>query len=71
MGKIFKALTITNNIQTYNMKENSILRTWLVNEFCPAMRVAPPPENPEIPPSTELPSFDDSSSDDSTPDAPQ
>ncbi|KAK2452384.1 hypothetical protein QL285_000184 [Trifolium repens] len=71
MGKIFKALTITNNIQTYNMKENSILRTWLVNEFCPAMRVAPPPENPEIPPITELPSFDDSSSDDSTPDAPQ
>ncbi|KAK2383026.1 hypothetical protein QL285_070519 [Trifolium repens] len=71
MGKIFKALTITNNFQTYNMKENSILRTWLVNEFCPAMRVAPPPENPEIPPITELPSFDDSSSDDSTPDAPQ
>ncbi|KAK2435868.1 hypothetical protein QL285_020895 [Trifolium repens] len=71
MGKIFKALTISNNNQTYNMKENSILRTWLVNEFCPAMRVAPPPENPEIPPSTELPSFDDSSSDDSTPDAPQ
>ncbi|WJX65426.1 hypothetical protein P8452_50089 [Trifolium repens] len=71
MGKFFKALTITNNIQTYNMKENSILRTWLVNEFCPAMRVAPPPENPEIPPSTELPSFDDSSSDDSTLDAPQ
>jgi hypothetical protein len=71
MGKIFKALTINNNIQSYNMKENSILRTWLVNEFCPAMRVAPPPENPEIPPSTELPSFDDSSSDDSTPDAPQ
>ncbi|KAK2455455.1 hypothetical protein QL285_002908 [Trifolium repens] len=71
MGKIFKALTITNNIQTYNMKENSILRTWLVNEFCPAMRVAPPPENPEIPPSTELPSFDDFSSDDSTLHAPQ
>ncbi|KAK2436100.1 hypothetical protein QL285_021113 [Trifolium repens] len=71
MGKIFKALTINNNIQSYNMKENSILRTWLVNEFCPAMRVAPPPENPEIPPITELPSFDDSSSDDSTLNAPQ
>jgi hypothetical protein len=71
MGKIFKALTINNNIQAYNMKENSILRTWLVNEFCPAMRVAPPPENPEIPPSTELPSFDDSSSDDSTLNTPQ
>jgi hypothetical protein len=72
MGKIFEALTINNNILTYNMSENIILRTWLVNEFCPAMRLAAPPENPDIPLSTELPSFDhSSSSDDSTPTAPQ
>jgi hypothetical protein len=72
MRKIFEALTINNNILTYNMGENKILRTWLVNEFCPTMRVAPPPENPDIPPSIELPSFDHSSSfDDSTHSAPQ
>jgi hypothetical protein len=35
MGKIFEALTINNNILTYNMRENSILRTSFVNEFFP------------------------------------
>jgi hypothetical protein len=38
MGKIFEALTINNNIQTYNIRENNILKTRLINEFCPAMR---------------------------------
>jgi hypothetical protein len=44
MAKIFE--TIHNNMLSYIMLEFQILKTWLVIEFYPAMRVNPPPKNP-------------------------
>jgi hypothetical protein len=57
------------NILTYFMQEQQIFRTWLAEEFCPAMRIPPPPANP-APPAEEIPKFS-SSSDDSSPTLPQ
>ncbi|MCI91304.1 hypothetical protein A2U01_0112598, partial [Trifolium medium] len=55
----------------YMVQEHQLFRTWLVNEFCPVIRVNPPPTNP-APPVPELPDFDkDSSSDNSSPAEPQ
>jgi hypothetical protein len=56
---------------SYIVLEFQILRTWLVTEFCPTMRVNPPPEN-HVPPTQEIPKFDNStSSDDSSPTVPR
>jgi hypothetical protein len=65
MAKIFE--TIHNNMLSYIMLEFQILKTWLVIEFYPAMRVNPPPKNP-APLTQEIPKFDYSTSyDDSSP----
>ncbi|MCI87721.1 hypothetical protein A2U01_0109006, partial [Trifolium medium] len=54
----------------YIVEEHQLFRTWLIEEFCPAMRVNPPLINP-APPVPEIPKFDkDSSSDDSSPNEP-
>jgi hypothetical protein len=72
MAKIFQTMGIHNHMLSYIMLEFQILRTWLVNEFCPTMRVNPSPENLEIPPTQEIPKFDHStSSDDSSPIVPR
>ncbi|MCI45409.1 hypothetical protein A2U01_0066648, partial [Trifolium medium] len=68
MAKLFETMSIQNTMLSYLMQEHQIFRTWLVNEFCPAMHVTPPPENP-APPAQEIPKFD--SSDDSSPNVPQ
>jgi hypothetical protein len=57
------------NILTFIMQEQQIFRTWLTEEFCPAMRIPPPPANP-APPTEEIPKVS-SSSDDSSPTLPQ
>jgi hypothetical protein len=57
------------NILTYFMQEQQIFRTWLAEEFCPAMRIPPPPAN-LAPPTEEIPKFS-SSSVDSSPTLPQ
>ncbi|MCI60839.1 hypothetical protein A2U01_0082095 [Trifolium medium] len=71
MAKLFETMSIQNTMLSYLMEEQQIFRTWLVNEFCPAMRLTPPPEHP-APPTQAIPKFDnDSSSDDSSPIVPQ
>ncbi|MCI46762.1 hypothetical protein A2U01_0068003 [Trifolium medium] len=52
----------------YIVEEHQLFRTWLIEEFCPAMRVNPPPTNPHPPPQE---NHKDSSSDDSSPTVPQ
>ncbi|MCI97367.1 hypothetical protein A2U01_0118668, partial [Trifolium medium] len=55
----------------YMVQEHQLFRTWLVNEFCLAMRVNPPSTNP-APQVLDLPELDkDSSSDNSSPADPQ
>ncbi|MCI35597.1 hypothetical protein A2U01_0056818 [Trifolium medium] len=61
MSKLFALLN-------YIVEEHQLFRTWLIEEFCPAMRVNPPPTNPP-PSSQENPKA--SSSDDSSPTEPQ
>jgi hypothetical protein len=56
-------------ILTYFMQEQQIVRIWLAEELCPAMRIPAPPANP-APPTEEIPKFS-SSSDDSSPTLPQ
>jgi hypothetical protein len=71
LAKMCEALSIQNTMMTYMMNEHQIFRTWLVEEFCPAMRVNPPLTNP-APPTQEFPKFDfTTSSDDSSPTVPQ
>jgi hypothetical protein len=62
MAKLFTILS-------FIMQEQQIFRTWLAEEFCPAMRIPPPPANP-APPTEEIPKVS-SSSDDSSPTLPQ
>ncbi|KAK2422889.1 hypothetical protein QL285_033383 [Trifolium repens] len=69
MGRTRKDMEKMFNILTYFMQEQQIFRTWLAEEFCPAMRIPPPPANP-APPAEEIPKFS-SSSDDSSPTLPQ
>ncbi|KAK2416301.1 hypothetical protein QL285_038703 [Trifolium repens] len=71
LAKMCEALSIQNTMMTYMMNEHQIFRTWLVEEFYPAMRVNPPLTNP-APPTQEFPNFDFTTSfDDSSPTVPQ
>ncbi|MCI56090.1 hypothetical protein A2U01_0077341 [Trifolium medium] len=71
MAKLFEAININNTLLNYIVQEHQLFRTCLIEEFCPVMRVNPPPTNP-APPIPENPKFDkDSSSDDSSPNEPQ
>jgi hypothetical protein len=69
MAKLFQTMEIHKDMLSYVMLEFQLLRTWLVTEFCPAMRINPPAENP-APPVPEVPKYDHSSSDDSSPTMP-
>jgi hypothetical protein len=51
------------------MLEFQFLRTWLVKEVSPAMRINPPDEN-TAPPIPEIPKHDHPSFDDSSPNVP-
>ncbi|GAU51808.1 hypothetical protein TSUD_415960 [Trifolium subterraneum] len=67
MAKMYE---IVDTMYSYMKLEFSTFRTWLVDEFCPAMRVNPPPKV-TAPPAPEAPKFDNaSSSDDSSPTVP-
>ncbi|PNX68475.1 hypothetical protein L195_g056187 [Trifolium pratense] len=67
MAKLFQAIKINNTLMNYTIHEHQLFRTWLIEEFCPAMRVNPPPSNPP-PQVPDFPELDqDSSSDDSPP----
>ncbi|PNX62881.1 hypothetical protein L195_g061353, partial [Trifolium pratense] len=67
MVKMFEAVKINNTLLSYAVHEHQLFRTWLIEEFCPAMRINPPPSNPppQVPDFPEL--SKDSSSDDSPP----
>ncbi|GAU21888.1 hypothetical protein TSUD_33850 [Trifolium subterraneum] len=66
-----KMYDIVDTMYSYMKLEFSTFKTWLVDEFCPAMRVNPPPQV-TTPPLPEAPKFDAaSSSDDSSPTVPQ
>ncbi|GAU37556.1 hypothetical protein TSUD_54630 [Trifolium subterraneum] len=66
-----KMYDIVDTMYSYMKLEFSTFRTWLVDEFCPAMRVNPPPRV-TAPPLPEAPNFDAaSSSDDSLSTVPQ
>jgi hypothetical protein len=61
MTKILEIMNSHNNMLSYIMLEFEILKTWIVTEFYPAMRVNPPPKN-HAPPTQEIPKFDNSTS---------
>ncbi|MCI65413.1 hypothetical protein A2U01_0086671 [Trifolium medium] len=66
MAKMFEAIKINNTLMNYVVQEHQLFRTWLIEEFCLAMRVNPPPINP-APLVPEFPELDkDSSSDNSS-----
>jgi hypothetical protein len=69
MVKMFQTMEIHKDMLSYIMLEFQLLRTWLVTEFFPAMRISPPAENP-APPVPEIPKYDHSNSDDSSPTVP-
>jgi hypothetical protein len=69
MAKLFQTMEIHKDMLSYVILEFQLLRTWLVTEFCPAMRISPHAENP-APPVPEIPKYDHSSSDDSSPTMP-
>ncbi|PNX85715.1 hypothetical protein L195_g041789 [Trifolium pratense] len=67
MVKMFEAIKINNTLLSYVVQEHQLFRTWLIEEFCPAMRVTPPPTNPP-PQVLDFPELEkDSNSDDSPP----
>ncbi|PNY02781.1 hypothetical protein L195_g026101 [Trifolium pratense] len=71
MVKMFEAVKINNTLLNYAVHEHQLFRTWLIDEFCPAMRVNPPPSNPP-PQVPEFPELDkESNSDPSSPADPQ
>ncbi|CAJ2636641.1 unnamed protein product [Trifolium pratense] len=39
MTKIFQAIKINNTLMNYTIHEHQLFRTWLTEEFCPAMRL--------------------------------
>jgi hypothetical protein len=68
---VVKIYELMDTMYSHMKLEFSTFRTWLVDEFCPAMRVNPPPAVVP-PPVPEAPKFDNmSSSDDSSPTIPQ
>ncbi|GAU50466.1 hypothetical protein TSUD_409590 [Trifolium subterraneum] len=68
---VAKMYELVDTMYSYMKLEFSTIRTWLVDEFCPAMRANPPPAVVP-PPVPDAPKFDNmSSSDDSSPTIPQ
>ena len=68
MTKIFQAIKINNTLMNYTIHEHQLFRTWLTEEFCPAMRINPPPSNPP-PQVPDFPELDQDSSPDNSPPA--
>jgi hypothetical protein len=69
MAKLYKTMEIHKDMLSHIMLEFQFLRTWLVKEFSPTMRINPPDEN-TAPPIPEIPKHDHSSSYDSSPNVP-
>ncbi|MCI05332.1 hypothetical protein A2U01_0026383 [Trifolium medium] len=71
LDQLLKGMVIQNNMLMYIMLEFQIMRYWLITHVCPPLHIVPPPENP--PPHVDpFPQPNNStSSDDSSPTAPE